>query len=259
MTNAGIFHQGSCGMNLKLIGMGLAIAAGLAQSQTDIAVQPKFEVASVKLSPMARAGGEGSGRERVAISPRGVTLSNASLSFCIQWAYNVKFYQVLGSDRLTQDRYDIVARTGLASRKEQIMTMMQALLADRFQLRLHLVIRNMPVYELVATQGGAKLHQSLPDQNAGMSVVNGSFIFQHVTMSEFAERLSDLSAFDRPVLDKTGVEGNFDVSLKSAAREMLEDPSSIFSAVEAVGLKLEARKGPVEILVVDYVEKPSGN
>jgi uncharacterized protein (TIGR03435 family) len=240
-------------MKWRLSGVAFAFSVGFVCAQTE------FDVASIKPSAWARAGGEGSGRESVVVSPNSINLGNASLSFCIQWAYNVKFYQVSGPERLTVDRYDIVAKTGKPARKEELMSMMQALLADRFHLRLHRETRAMPVYELVAPSKGARLRQSGPDQKAGMSVVNGSFVFQRVSMSAFAERISDFSAIDRPVLDKTGIEGFFDITLPSAASAMLADPQSIFSAIEGVGLRLDSRRGPVEIVVVDHVERPSGN
>jgi uncharacterized protein (TIGR03435 family) len=221
--------------------------------------QPAFDVASIKPSSAARAGGEGSGRERIAVSPTSLTLANASLSFCIQWAYNVKFYQVSGLDKLTRQRYDIIAKTERPVDRGQLRAMLQALLADRFQLRSHRETRTVPVYELVARQNGAKLRPAQADQTAGMLVRDGSFVFQGVTMTEFAERLSDLSAIDRPVLNKTGLAGAFDITLGSAARDMLADPASIFAAIERAGFRLESRKGPIEVLVMDHAAPPSEN
>jgi uncharacterized protein (TIGR03435 family) len=221
--------------------------------------QPAFDVASIKPSQAARAGGEGSGRERIAVSPTSLTLANASLSFCTQWAYNVKFYQVSGIDKLTQQRYDIIAKTEQPADHTELRAMLKALLADRFQLRSHRETRTVPVYELVARQTGAKLRPAQADQAAGTLVRNGSSVFQSVTMPDFAERLSDLAAISRPVLDKTGLAGAFDIPLESAAREMLADPASIFAAIERAGFKLESRKAPLEVLVIDYAAKPSEN
>lgn len=223
------------------------------------AAQPVFDVASIRPSQIARAGGEGSRREHVALSPTSLTLVNVSLSYCLQWAYNVKFYQVAGPDWIVQQRYDVIAKTEQSAGKEQLRTMLQALLADRFRLRLHRETRIEPVYALVARKGAAKLQQSKSGQDAGTTITNGSFVFQHVTMSDFAERLSDFSAIDRPVLDNTGIEGVYDITLNSAARAVLDDPWSIFTAVEDVGLKLVPRKRPVEVLVIDRAEKPSPN
>jgi len=246
-------------MTSRMIGVLFAATLGLAVSQTQSPSRREFDVASVRSSQIARVGGEGSGRERVAVTPKSVNLSNASLSFCIQWAYHVKFYQVSGPDWLTRERYDVVAKTEEPSRPAQLMNMMQALLGDRFRLRIHRETRLMPIYELVAPSRSVKLPRSKPDQDSGMNVVNGSFVFHRVTLQEFAAQLSDFAAFDRPVLDRTGVEGYFDITLASAATATRNEPESMFSAVEALGLRLNPRKGPIEMLVIDHADRPSGN
>jgi uncharacterized protein (TIGR03435 family) len=245
-------------MNLKIIGIAITLAVGSAAPQSQTTPRAEFDVASIKPSPIARAGGEGSGRERVAVTPQSVTLENAGLSFCMQWAYDVKFYQVKGPDRLVSERYDIIGKTDKPTGKEQLRTMMQALLADRFQLRFHRETRTVPVYELVLV-ANTKLRPAESGENPGLSVVNGSFVFRRLTMPEFAERLSDLSAIDRPVIDKTGREGLFDITLESAASAMRNDPDSIFPSLERAGLRLNSRKGPLEVLVVDQARKPSEN
>jgi uncharacterized protein (TIGR03435 family) len=245
-------------MNLKIIAITLAIAVGSAAPQSKTDPRSEFDVASVKPSRLARAGGEGSGRERVAVTPQSITIENAGLSFCMQWAYNVKFYQVNGPDRLVSERYDIMGKTERPSSKGQLRMMMQGLLADRFNLRFHRETRTVPVYELVVVSN-TKLRPAEPDEKSGVSVVSGSFVFHRVSMPEFAEHLSDLAAIDRPVLDKTGREGLFDITLESAAITMRNDPDSIFSSIEGAGLRLNSRKGPLELLVVDHAEKPSGN
>src|SRR5947209_3624516 len=83
-----------------LIGIAFAVTSAFAQAQTE------FEVVSVRPARIGVTGGEGSGRESVVITQTGVTLNHASLSFCDQWAYNVRFYQVSGPHELTRDRYD---------------------------------------------------------------------------------------------------------------------------------------------------------
>ena len=184
---------------------------------------------------------------------------NASLSSCIQWAYGVKPWQVTGPDWLVEDRFDIIARNENLATREQLRIMQQNLLADRFHLRLHHQMKTLPYFALVVTKNHPKLNPTQSDRDSFTQVVAGSFVFEHVTMEKFAERLSGLAAIDRPVLDNTHIEGTFDITLKGAAREMLEDPSSIFSAVENAGFKLESRKGPLDILVVDHVDRPTQN
>ena len=169
--------------------------------------QLSFDMASIKPGQIERAGGEGRRSERVTTSAKGVTLTNVSLSYCIQWAYDLKFYQVIGPDWVTQDRYDIAAKTEQISTKEQLQTMLQSLLAERFQWRFHKETRNIPVYELVVRKNPVKLQEAKADLEKGFGVVDGSFVFSHVTLSEFAAYLSDLAAIDRPVQDKTGLAG----------------------------------------------------
>ena len=245
-------------MHLRLIGLTCAVAVASAFPQTS--PQRRFDVASIKPSRTARTGGEGSGREKITITPDSVIIENAGLSFCIQSAYNVKFYQVSGPDWLISDRYDIIAKKEGRSGNAQLMEMLQTLLADRFSLRLQRETRIVPVYQLVEKSRAVKLNRASPDETAnGMTVENGSFVFRRVTMSEFAERLSDFSSFDRPVLDRTGLDGAFDITLPSAASAMRSDPDAIFSAVEGAGLRLDPGKAPIEILVVNHADKPSPN
>jgi uncharacterized protein (TIGR03435 family) len=92
-------------------------------------------------------------------------------------------------------------------------------------------------------------------------VVDGSFVFEHFTMQEFAERLSSLAAVDRPVFDKTGIPGVYNITLRTAARAMLQDDGlSLFSILQETGLKLAPRKAELEIFVIDHAEKaPVGN
>lgn len=246
-------------MRPRLIGLACAIAV--------LPIRPQglphqaFDVASIKPSRVARAGGEGSGREKLTLTPNSVMIENAGLNFCIQTAYGVKFYQVSGPDWLISERYDILAKTERPADREQLMQMLQALLTDRFNLRLRRETKNVPVYQLIATSRASKLNRSASDQENGhgMRIENGSFVFRHVTMAEFADLLSDLSSFDRPVLDKTGMDGSFDITLTSAATAMRTDPDAIYAAVESAGLKLNSAKAPLEILFVDHAEKPSPN
>jgi uncharacterized protein (TIGR03435 family) len=246
-------------MHLRLIGLArLACALAVASACPETLPQRGFDVASIKPSRAARAGGEGSGREKITVTPNSIIIENAGLNFCIQSAYNVRFYQVSGPDWLVSERYDIMAKTERRSSKEQLMEMLQALLADRFSLRLRRETRVVPVYELAAKSRAVKLDRASPDEAAhGMTIENGSFVFRRVTMTEFAERLSDFSSFDRPVLDRTGMDGLFDIILASAATAMRSDPDAIFAAVEGTGLRLNPGKAPLEILVVDHAQRPS--
>lgn len=247
------------GHMLGIARAGWVVAAFAILGETPAMAQLAFDVASIKPSAAARAGGEASGRERVSWAPNSLTLQNAGLGFCIQWAYNVKFYQVSGPAWLTDLRFDILAKSENPATLPQLKLMLQRLLAERFQLTLHRENKTLPVYELIARKGETNLHAAKPDETSDWRISGGSFVFRHTSMQEFAARLSDLAGMDRPVVDKTGITGVFDFTLESAARRLLEDSSSIFAAVQEIGFEMVARKGPVEMLVVDHAEKPSAN
>jgi bla regulator protein BlaR1 len=233
-----------------------------------------FDVASIRPSAVWSAGGEGHGRSRVEYSPNSVTLRNVDLSDCVQWAYGARFYQMAGPGtpggeygwQSSLGRYDIVAKASGAVPVSQLRVMLQDLLAQRFKVTLHRETKMLPVFELVLAKGGPKLPAPKPDPpsrgNENLPrVQDGSFVFQDTTITEFAEKLSMLRGIERPVVDRTGIEGVFDITLKSAASAILQPdgPSLLTLVQEQLGLKLTAAKAPVEVLVIDHAEKPSEN
>lgn len=193
----------------------------------------------------------------------------------IMYAYNVKRFQLSLSGpnvRVDDIFYDIVAKaegdgtpTG-----DEFRQMLQALLADRFKLKVHREMKEMPVYALVVGKNGPKLKPSDPDgETMGRVSVNGrNYVVTRpkATMEDVVGGISN-AFLDRPVLDKTGLTGTYDFKLTytpdtRANRAGDPDPNdiSIFTAVqEQLGLRLEPQKAEVEILVVDRVEKPSDN
>ena len=223
------------------------------------AQSPAFEVASVRQHKPAVA----EGRTSIDSVPGSLTIRNASLSECIKWAYLVGDYQISGPAWLMTEKYDISAKAAGPAPLNQLRQMLQTLLTDRFQLQLHRETRELPVYELVAAKSGPKLHKADPAGNTSMRGENGSFVFRGTSMPQFAEDLATLSQVDRPVLDRTGIPGVFDFNLKfgesndEMKRALITgDGASIFTLIqEQLGLKLEARKGAVEMLVIDRVER----
>jgi uncharacterized protein (TIGR03435 family) len=238
------------------------ILAILALASSAGAQQPAFETASVRFHKPAGAG-EGASRESIDSVPGRLTVRNASLSSCIKWAYLVRDYQISAPASLQIEKYDIVAKAPGPAPLPQLRQMLQTLLADRFHLQLHHETKELPVYELVTSKSGPKLHKAEPGGNTDMRGENGSFAFHSASMPQFAEDLSTLSQVDRPVLDRTGLPGIFDFNLKfgdspaDLKRALVEgDGPSIFTIIqEQLGLKLEARKGPIEMLVIDHVER----
>ena len=237
-------------------------AALLAQSHTAVADRPAFEVASIKPRPST----PGPFRSSSSIEAGGINFTNVNLKGCIRSAYGVQPNRISGGPEwIASERYDIVAKAATAVPKARLMLMLQTLLEDRFQLRLHRETKELPIYALVAGKNGPKIH---PGKEDGETEIGGAAHLidsRGMTMQALAGVLSRLTdEVDRPVFDMTGLTGVFDVTLdvesedKSAADA--DSGQSIITALqEQLGLKLEPRRGPVETLVIDQVVKASGN
>jgi len=229
---------------------------------------PAFEVASIRVHSFASA-------DRVGppiAGNRGTFGGN--LKQLIIYAWDLKVYQLSGgpawvtNPSTDTDYYDINAKAEgdeplTESRARQLL---QTLLADRFQLRVHRESKEMPVYALVIGKAGPKLKDSAPDATTGMrasvTLATVTSTFTKSPMSSLVRVLS--SAADRPVLDQTGLTGSYDYKIEfardPAAAVAESSAASLFTAVqEQLGLKLEPRKASIETLVIDHAERPSDN
>jgi uncharacterized protein (TIGR03435 family) len=224
-----------------------------------------FEVASIKPAAMASHDGEGSSRSMIECSADGILMHNIDLGEMIEWSYSLDHSQVQGLPS-HGERYDVRARTNNAVSVSMLRKMVQELLSSRFSLRAHQEEKLTPVYDLVIARGGVRLTASKGDALPQGSlkenlprVVDGSFVFRNVSLAEFARQLSELRGIEFPVIDRTGIQGTYDITLQSAAREVLESDGSTLPALirEQLGLKLVSAKEPFRVLVVDHVEKPS--
>jgi uncharacterized protein (TIGR03435 family) len=206
-----------------------------------------FEVASV------RPNMSGSHSSRFSSGKGGLNTSNVSLRDFVRWAYGVKDYQVTAPDWLATQRFDIAAKAEASVPNDQLMAMLQALLVERFKLVVHRETKERTVYSLVVGKNGPKLHEV--DAGPGRTTDGrGSLSGQKMSMSQLADSLS--KSMTLPVLNMTGIKGAFDIELKWAPDEDSANGPSIFTAVqEQLGLKLEPRKGPMEIIVVDHAER----
>jgi len=212
-----------------------------------------FEVASIKPNV------SGDGHSSTHTSKGGATMRNVSLKQCIEMAYDVKDYALSGPDWLGSERFDIVAKPPSGTPEDQFKPMMQALLADRFKMTVHREPKTLSAYALVVGKNGPQLQKTEVgdgshmnhDGHNGKSKLTG----QRVSMPRLADFLA--RQLDRPVIDMTELTGVFDLKLEWAdERQPTPDGPSIYTALqEQLGLKLEARKLPVEILVIDHVEK----
>lgn len=229
-----------------------------------LAQSPAFEAASIHPSAQSKQGGEGSNRSRIDYSPKSITARNVTLKDCIQWAYGVPFYQVSGTE--PPSSYDILATAGQSVPVSRLRLMLQDLLAKRFDLKLRHETKMIPVYALSVTKGGPKLPAPKPEGVVHSSenlprIEDGSFVFYDASMSDFAAKLSILRGIDLPVQDRTGIAGVFDIRLKGAPDATRQgDQFALFSIIQdQLGLKLVATKGPVETIVIEHAERPSGN
>jgi uncharacterized protein (TIGR03435 family) len=136
--------------------------------------------------------------------------------------------------------------------------MIQTLLADRFKLRVRNETRKEPIYTLALARGGFKLKDAPESEtSSGSSWGAGHIQVRKGPISNLASSLSNI--LGRPVIDKTGITGNYDIDLRWATNAQQDNESAVTAALEELGLKLEPTKGQVDLFVIDHVEKPSGN
>jgi uncharacterized protein (TIGR03435 family) len=215
-----------------------------------------FEVASVKPNKSGRMAGSTSR------SGGQLVFENTSLRECIAIAYGVavdREYALSGPAWLGSERYDIVAKVPAEIPREQVLRMLQALLADRFQLRLHRERRDLRVYSLTIARTGTKL-KAVPVGEGSFTFGPGRISGKAQSMTELADKLSrPYFGLGAPVMDSTGLDGAFDFTLDWTPDNVQADATpgpSIFAALqEQLGLKLEASKSRVEVLVIDRVER----
>ena len=169
--------------------------------------------------------------------------------------------------------YDVVAKADgdTPPTTDEFREMMQTLLVERFQLQVHRERREVPVYGLVVGKNGPKFKQSAPDASPGVSFhANGrnwEALLPKASMGDLIQLLDGNGYLGRPAMDKTGLTGTYNVQLTYTPdippnRRGEPDPNdiTIFNAVQSqLGLRLEPQKTEMEVLVVDHVEKPSGN
>ncbi|HLK64520.1 MAG TPA: TIGR03435 family protein [Bryobacteraceae bacterium] len=289
----------------------LALSGVVGAFGQSAATTPKaeFEVASIR--PAEPLSGATMAHVGVHIDGAMVNCASLSLRDYIVAAYQVKFYQIIGPEWLSGDRFDISAKLPEGAIRSQVPAMLQALLADRFEMKAHRDTKELPVYALTVGKGGPKMKESPLDEESAetpggrgavnVNVVGGrggtnlqfgrgsSFSFSDnkitatkLSMQVFVDTLGRF--LDRPVVDQTGLTGTYDFELPFTAEDFramqiraalaagvvlppqalqaLEGASgdSLFSAVQGIGLKLESKKAPVEVVVVDSVRKaPTAN
>jgi uncharacterized protein (TIGR03435 family) len=168
-------------------------------------------------------------------------------------------YALSGPAWLNFEKYDIIAKVPPDTPREQVTLMLRALLAERFMLTLHREYKDLRVYALVVARGGPKVKPTTAAEGS-FTFRSGHIVCKALSMSEFANRLSGpVFKLGVPVVNLTGLTGIFDFALDWAPDDIrVDDPASpsLYTAFqEQLGLKLEASKAPVEVLIVDHVER----
>jgi uncharacterized protein (TIGR03435 family) len=222
----------------------------------------EFEVASVKPADPKLFGG---GASRSVGGTKGrLEARNLSLKDLVMSAYHLNSNQVIGGpDWLDSAGWDISAKLPADTNQADVPQMIASLLESRFHLAIHRETRTLPAYLLVVAKSGSKLRESTAT-DGGMSAGPRMIRYSAVSMGTFAAQLSSL--MQRQVIDQTGLKGKYEISLvftpvqPNTGDDAVETGTSIFTAVqEQLGLRLQSDKRPVEVVVIDKVEKPSEN
>jgi len=246
---------------------------------------PRFEVASIKAAdpnptnPMF-----------IGMSADGalVEYTNITLLDCIRGAYRVRDFQIVGPNWMSSARFQISAKLPAGASADQIPEMLQALLEERFKLEIRRDMKEQNVYALVVGNGGAKLKPAEikadskspkalgPDGKPREPMMIGfppggiAITAPSASLASLVGLMSRYTA--RPVVDRTGMEGQYEFKLLFApetnpgpitggaprpdgAPSSAEPAPSVFEAVKEYGLRLEARRAPIEMLTVTHLEK----
>ena len=219
-----------------------------------------FDAASVK---PAQAAGD---RKSMSSDAGRIAYTNVTLRDCLMAAYDMKDYQISGPDWMKTDRYNVVATAGGAASAEAMKIMLQNLLLDRFQMSVHREKKDLPVYAMVVGKNGTKMQETENPGRGNLRMNGGGVVFSSVTIQQIIDYMSRFATaeLDRPIIDETGLNGHYDatVNLFGTQEEMMAAVSkgdlgaSIFTLIQdQLGLKLEPRKMPLDMVIVDKAER----
>jgi len=258
---------------IRIAAIGLFFWIGVlnaSQSQSQTTPELRFEVASIRPSPY-----EDNGFIGIRTSGNQLIVQHRPVAELITYAYDIQDYQLSGGPSWLYSRnlygpdvYAVSAKAPGESvpTREQFRLMLRALLAERFKLRLHRETRELPAYVLVIGPKGSTLKESAPDPSKPPAIwksgQNESYYDANaVPITSLIGVLQSVT--DKPVINKTGLNGIYKFNLHYANLDSVAADStapSIFTAVqEQLGLKLESVKAPFETIVIDSVERPSEN
>lgn len=247
--------------------------------------QPQFEVASIKFStPQSVRGSEGGPGSK---DPTHYRFQSATLQDLIGLAWNVHYFQISSKAAVDKDRYDLIANIPAGATRDEFRLMLRALLAEQFQLKTRVEMRDFAAFELVIAKSGLKMRENIPGapippapngfpqlDHPGLS---GEFldvsVYLIVRLRGVAQTATALAGILRvpggePIVDKTGLAGKYDFTLEYAMEparlpEDADPPAApnVYTAVqEQLGLQLAAKKLPFDVVVVESFDRtPAGN
>jgi uncharacterized protein (TIGR03435 family) len=277
----------SAGQALQFVLL-MRMVTGVLSSQSTSPDRLTFEVASVKPTNSVSGrftmnGGPGT------TDPGRISYTNIMLRRILLNAYDVKNYQLSGPEWLDTLRFDITAKIPEGATKEQFQLMLRKLLEDRFKMTTHRESKELPIYALVVAKNGPKIKAAAEDVASEKSDEQQLAVAQpgegkdgfpalslrapalvietkngrarvtakEIPMTKFADLLT--GQVGRPVVDMTGLNGDYSFAVyftpEGPNSGDASEPSIFGALQERLGLKLEARKGPVELLVIDHAEK----
>jgi len=235
----------------------------------------RFDVATIKPSTTVAS------QMAIGVDPSlRFAATGASLVRLVSFAYGVRLNQIIGGPKwVNEELYDIVAKVenqqdlgtdASTLFRSTYRVMAQALLADRFNLKTHKETQDLPVYSLVIDKRGAKVQ---PTSEQGPLFINPGHIAGHITLDTLVQILT--AQLGRVVVNRTDLVGLYDVTLeympeqiqpigadgeKSGNQSLDSNAPSIFTAIqERLGLRLDSTKAPVDMIVIDSVQRPSEN
>jgi uncharacterized protein (TIGR03435 family) len=252
-----------------IVAVGLPFVVGVLDARQEPTSQLQFEVASIKPSPYKNNGAVGT-----RISGRQLISEHQPLAELILYAYDIKAYQLSGGpswvysrDLYGSDVYEVIARSGGESvpTPQQFRLMLQRLLWDRFELRLHRTTKKVPSYALVVSEKGAKLKEGVADPTVPRANWKSGGVAEEIDARDvpltWLVNVLEV-ATGKPVVDKTGLKGTYMFQLRYASSDSPADSlaPSIYTAVqEQLGLNLKALDESFDMLAIDSVQRPSEN
>jgi uncharacterized protein (TIGR03435 family) len=227
------------------------VGHGQSQAQGKAEALPAFAGATVRIRPAINA--------PPSISPVGTahfTATNVPMEVLIELAFGVEATQVVGTPSWFYTvRYDVDAtpKSGVILTQQQLRLHLQQLLAERFKVATHRETKVFDGYRLVVAKGGPKLRKTAGVSTPGSVSPNGLKL-QNISIADFAPILATPTG--RPVVDKTGIQGNYDIDLNYTTGAATASHPSIFAALQdQLGLVLEPQKVPIEMLIIDHVDE----